>query len=129
MFVCADTVRHKIKIRSVIQSNSYNQRKRNYGTTKIPSQKIATLSWPHLKGVELADPTFLTPGSVDMLLGVKEYTQIIQEGIIKGPPGTPTCLKTYLGWIIFGEISNNKKDQTYVVFHHHHQPTTVLCWT
>ncbi|CAB3248302.1 unnamed protein product [Arctia plantaginis] len=76
-------------------------------TAKIPTQVITTNNWQHLEALNLADPSYHTPGSIDMLLGVKEYTSIIQQGIIKGPPGTPCAHQTSRGWIIFGEINTN----------------------
>ncbi|XP_045534341.1 uncharacterized protein LOC123721079 [Papilio machaon] len=87
-------------------------------TTMIPAKTINTQPWPHLKGLNLADPNYFTPGSIDLLLGVKEYAQILQQEFIKGPTGTPCAQKTSLGWILFGEIQTNPQD-TYLVMHHH----------
>ncbi|KAJ8722107.1 hypothetical protein PYW08_004509 [Mythimna loreyi] len=87
-------------------------------TTKIPTKTIINQTWPHIDGLNLADPSYLTPGSIDLLLGVKEYAQIIQPELIKGPPGTPTAQKTNLGWIIFGDICEKPENDTYLVMHH-----------
>lgn len=87
-------------------------------TTKIPTKTIVKQPWPHIDGLNLADPSYLTPGSVDLLLGVKVYAQIIQPDLIKGPPGTPTAQKTNLGWIIFGDIVEKPQNDTYLVMHH-----------
>lgn len=87
-------------------------------TAKIPTQVIINNNWQHLEGLNLADSSYLTPGPIDMLLGIKEYTHIIQEGIIKGAPGTPCAQQTSLGWIIFGEISTNIENKSFLVMHH-----------
>lgn len=87
-------------------------------TTKIPARTITTQQWTHLKGLKLADPSYFTPGSVDLLIGVKEIAQILENQYIKGPPGTPCAQKTSLGWILFGEISSKPTEDTYVVMHH-----------
>ncbi|XP_060800865.1 uncharacterized protein LOC132901873 [Amyelois transitella] len=86
-------------------------------TTSIPSETIQPRNWPHIAGLNLADPDYYTPGSVDLLLGVKEYVHIIEEGLIKGPIGTPIAQKTSLGWILLGD--NDKKSQrtTFLVTH------------
>lgn len=74
-------------------------------------------NWPHNQGLNLADPTYFTPGSIDVLLGVKEYAEILHNSLIKGPPGTTSAQKTSLGWILFGEIYTAQEDK-YVVMHH-----------
>lgn len=53
-------------------------------TTSIPSTKINVPSWPHLEGLQSADPDFLSPRSIDIILGANIYEQIIQSEIIKG---------------------------------------------
>ncbi|KAF9823352.1 hypothetical protein SFRURICE_001725 [Spodoptera frugiperda] len=55
-------------------------------TTKLPKLAVQT-DVQHLHCLELADPTYHLPGSVDLLLGVREYADILQAEIIKGPPG------------------------------------------
>ncbi|KAH9633864.1 hypothetical protein HF086_013753 [Spodoptera exigua] len=74
-------------------------------TTKIPSTAVPVTHWPHLEGLNLADPDYHKPGPIDLLLGVKEYAQLVQQQLIKGPPGSPCAQKTNLGWILFGEIN------------------------
>lgn len=87
-------------------------------TTKIPAKTIPTKHWPHLKGLRLADPTYFQSGKIDILLGVQEYAQIIQQDLIKGPPGTPCAQNTSLGWILFGQIYGKPTKDTYLVMHH-----------
>ncbi|TLM35117.1 hypothetical protein FEC24_19100, partial [Acinetobacter baumannii] len=87
-------------------------------TTKIPSKAVTVTHWPHLEGLNLADPDYFQPGSIDLLLGVKEYAQIVQPTLIKGPPGSPCAQETNLGWILFGEIDNNRENESFLVLHH-----------
>ncbi|XP_072946828.1 uncharacterized protein [Epargyreus clarus] len=89
-------------------------------TTHIPETKITRINkWSHLSGLNLADPDYSTSGTIDLLLGVKEYATMLQEGLIKGPPGTPCAQNTSLGWIIFGEISmkSDINENTSIVMH------------
>ncbi|KAJ8723487.1 hypothetical protein PYW08_003399 [Mythimna loreyi] len=86
-------------------------------TTKIPSKAVTVTNWPHLVGLNLADPDYHKPGPIDLLLGVKEYAQIVQQQLIKGPPGSPCAQETNLGWILFGEINNNLQEESFLVLH------------
>lgn len=90
-------------------------------TAKIPTKSLAVHNWPHLEGLHLADPSYCTPGSIDLLLGVKEYAKILQSDLIKGPPGSPCALKTGLGWILFGEVHSgeNCTQESNFIFTHH----------
>lgn len=71
-------------------------------TKFIPSDKVQTRDWPHLMGLELADPTYEESARVDLLIGADIYGLILQPGLRVGPVGTPIAQKTSLGWIISG---------------------------
>lgn len=76
-------------------------------TTSIPSCSHNKDSWSHLKSLTLADPEFHKTGTIDLIIGAEVYSQIIEEGIIKGVPNTPIAQSTKLGWIISGATSHN----------------------
>jgi len=63
-------------------------------TTLLPSLDISAESWSHLKGLQLADPQFSVPGNIDIIIGADLYGQILNEGLIKGPDGTPIAQYT-----------------------------------
>nr|XP_012234631.1 PREDICTED: uncharacterized protein LOC105679278 [Linepithema humile] len=81
-------------------------------TTTIPAREICQNSWLHLKGLQLADPLFSTPGPIDLLLGADVYGQILNEGVVKGQVNSPIAQSTTLGWIISGptgkEVSHRR---------------------
>jgi hypothetical protein len=52
-------------------------------TSSLPSFAVAEHSWPHLQGLQLADPDFLTPCHIDMILGADSYRLLIESDIIK----------------------------------------------
>lgn len=54
-------------------------------TAHLPSFSLKDPHWPHLDGLQLADPDFLTPGPVDMVLGASPTGLIINTDVIKGP--------------------------------------------
>ncbi len=58
---------------------------------------------PHLKGLQLTDPTFYLPDRIDLLLGENILTQLfVPPDISIGPEGTPSAWKTVFGWAIRG---------------------------
>ncbi|XP_072936558.1 uncharacterized protein [Epargyreus clarus] len=88
-------------------------------TTKLPTKSINIVDWPHLQNLQLADTAYYKSAPIDLLLGVKEFSAILQPGIIKGPPDTPCAQNTALGWILFGEIEDkNPNTQNLIVMHH-----------
>ena len=63
--------------------------------------------WPHLVGLQLVDPYFYSNDPIDLLLGVDFYQYIVEETIIKGPPGAPVATLTSLGWLLLCSSGNN----------------------
>ena len=86
-------------------------------TTSIPSTQINKPIWPHLKGLQLADPNFLSPRSIDLILGADIYGHIIENKVIKGPPHSPTAQFTKLGWIVSGPTDTNVSSNTSHSYH------------
>lgn len=74
-------------------------------TTSLPSFAVAEHSWPHIQGLQLADPDFLTPGHIDMILGADSYGLLIESDIIKGSEYEPIAQRTIFGWIVLGPTS------------------------
>ena len=64
------------------------------GTLKIP------------ENIRLADPTFSTPGRIDLLLSVQVTSDINSVGCISLGSGKPTAQKTLLGWVVSGRVLN-----------------------
>ena len=61
---------------------------------------------PHLKGLKLADPTFYSPGRIDLLIGENILARLLQPPDIQiGPQGTPSAWKTIFGWAIRGPFT------------------------
>lgn len=61
--------------------------------------------WDHIHGLELADPSHMKAGSIDILIGAEIYGEIILHGLRKGPRGTPIAQQTKLGWILSGSTT------------------------
>ncbi|XP_046966951.1 uncharacterized protein LOC124534960 [Vanessa cardui] len=76
----------------------------------LPTKKANVQLWPALAQLKLADPKFDVPNKIDLLLGAEVYSQILVEGLIKGPPGCPVAQNTHLGWILSGQIHSDHVD-------------------
>ncbi|XP_063630296.1 uncharacterized protein LOC134801610 [Cydia splendana] len=72
-------------------------------TRLLPEREIRGYTWPQLKDIQLADPTFNVPGRIDILLSAKIYAKIMDNGLIRGP-GDVIAQHTRLGWILSGDI-------------------------
>ncbi|XP_049886955.1 uncharacterized protein LOC126381514 [Pectinophora gossypiella] len=113
-----------VQIQIASRSEEFNLRVKAYVmskqlTTQIPTKTISTSNWSHLKGLVLADPHFNRRANIDLLLGVNEYAQIVQNDVIKGAPGMPCAQKTTLGWILFGEANiHSEGEESIMVMHH-----------
>ncbi|XP_012543645.1 uncharacterized protein LOC105841073 [Monomorium pharaonis] len=89
-------------------------------TTSLPSAKIEPHQWQHLNGLNLADPNYQSPGPIDLILGADVYVHLIEEGVIKGPEGTPITQHTKLGWIVSGPVNNNAQPSVAYAYHVSH---------
>ncbi|XP_045541610.1 uncharacterized protein LOC123723103 [Papilio machaon] len=76
----------------------------NKVTSLLPDRKIVVPMLPSLSCEVLADPSFGTPNKIDVLLGAEVYSQILLQGLIRGPPGYPLAQNTRFGWILSGEV-------------------------
>ncbi|XP_011859594.1 PREDICTED: uncharacterized protein LOC105557062 [Vollenhovia emeryi] len=73
-------------------------------TENLPQVYVDTTIWNVPRHIKLADPTFNTPGSIDLLIGGALFWQILCMEQIKLHNKLPTLQKTMLGWVVGGEI-------------------------
>ena len=74
-------------------------------------------SWPHLEGLQLADPKFFLPGSVDLILGADVYGSLLENRLRKGSEGSPVAQETKLGWIVSGPTTFKASSLERQVYH------------
>ncbi len=80
-------------------------------TTKIPSVSITDQHWSHLSNLERADPEFLKPGHVEILIGADTLNQILEPSpIIKGQSDEPLAIHTIFGWAFLGPASSQARN-------------------
>lgn len=89
-------------------------------TTVLPEKPVVIEIWPELRNLPLADPSFSTPNKIDVLLGADVFSDILLDGLVKGPPGLPIAQNTQLGWILSGRVTTSVTP-TMVRCNHVHQ--------
>ncbi|XP_071052911.1 uncharacterized protein [Onthophagus taurus] len=75
-------------------------------TSYVPKVQSKSIP-PELKTLDLADPEFNSNRKIDLILGVKFYSRIIQNNIRKFNNGFMVAQKTLFGWILFGSVSDS----------------------
>lgn len=59
-------------------------------------------SWPHLRGLPLADSDPTSSHPIHVLIGADLYGSLLLSDLRQGPIGTPTAQLTVFGWILSG---------------------------
>ena len=68
----------------------------------MPSVNLDTSFLNNLGFIKPADPTFHSPGPIDLLLGAGLWNDILLPGIITGTDNSPIGLNTIFGWVFLG---------------------------
>ncbi|XP_011859121.1 PREDICTED: uncharacterized protein LOC105556636 [Vollenhovia emeryi] len=84
-------------------------------TSILPSFEAEPEEWPHLRNLALADPDFLIPRPVDILIGADAYGQIIKPNIIRHSPLMPIAQLFIFGWLVLGPVN---REATRTSTHH-----------
>ncbi|XP_011858796.1 PREDICTED: uncharacterized protein LOC105556325, partial [Vollenhovia emeryi] len=84
-------------------------------TSILPSFEAEPEEWPHLRNLALADPDFLIPRPIDILIGADAYGQIIKPNVIRHSPLMPIAQLSIFGWLVLGPV---KKEATRTSTHH-----------
>lgn len=72
--------------------------------------------WPELMKLNLADPLFYQPRSVDLLLGSDVIPHLLQAGVKPPTTDRPGAISTTLGWVLFGPYSLRNQIKKHVSF-------------
>ncbi|XP_055923745.1 uncharacterized protein LOC129954096 [Eupeodes corollae] len=70
----------------------------------MPTLRLDTKQFGEFMDLELADPDFCEPGSIDVILGADVYGSLLYGEILQSSAGAPVAQHTHLGWIIFGRL-------------------------
>ncbi|KAL0884187.1 hypothetical protein ABMA27_016192 [Loxostege sticticalis] len=86
-------------------------------TSHLPGQRVSLDNWVELSQIYLADPQFDVPNKIDILLGAEVYSQILKDGVLRGPMGSPIAQCTTLGWVISGPVNTATDENRITVLH------------
>ena len=73
--------------------------------------------WCHISDLQLADPDFGSPGSVDILLGIDVFSSVVLHGRRFGPPGSPSAFETHFRWVLAGVVDVESPQRHIVSYH------------
>ncbi|KAL6419071.1 hypothetical protein ACFW04_011593 [Cataglyphis niger] len=76
-------------------------------TTYHGGTRVIRKTWPHIDGIELADPDFFAADPVEILLGADVCAAILQPGFRRGGQRQPVAQQTTLGWILSGSVGSS----------------------
>lgn len=69
----------------------------------------ASFEWPHVRGLDLADPDFAATDPIDVLLEADVYASILRDGLRRGSEFQPVAQNTIFGWILSGRFSSTEE--------------------
>ncbi|GFU58837.1 integrase catalytic domain-containing protein [Trichonephila clavipes] len=84
-------------------------------TCNLPNFIVSKFDWPHINGLQLADPSFYISRPVDMILGADVFFDLILYGKISGTKNQPSALNSKLGWLLSGKVSTACQSQKKVM--------------
>jgi hypothetical protein len=79
-------------------------------TGDLPVSRVDPDQWPHLKGLQLADPHFHLPKPIDILLGSDIFWNLLSDGKQSGPQDAPVAFNSKLGWLVAGPTSLSTRE-------------------
>ncbi|XP_018392758.1 PREDICTED: uncharacterized protein LOC108771854 [Cyphomyrmex costatus] len=85
---CLGKHKHSVKVSAIVLPRL---------TLYASVSSTSVRDWPHLRGLELADPEFCASDSINILLGADVLAEIIGSGIKKRGPYKPITQQTDLG--------------------------------
>lgn len=81
-------------------------------TSLLPATRLSPTEWVEIETLTLADPTYNTPGKIDMLLGAEVYAEILVDGIKKHSEENLMAQNTIFGWILSGRLSRENESES-----------------
>ncbi|XP_075262597.1 uncharacterized protein LOC142354231 [Convolutriloba macropyga] len=79
-------------------------------TSNLPSHQVNVSSWTKLQDLNLADPNFNQPSTVDLIIGAGHYEEFrIGDNRIKEPEKPITYRLSCFGWLVIGHASSTTK--------------------
>ena len=71
-------------------------------TSYTPRLPLLPGEWPHLRGLDYADPDPTSTSPIEIILGADLYGYVLREGLRQGTRDQPVAQNTIFGWILSG---------------------------
>eukprot|EP00102_Acyrthosiphon_pisum_P010971 XP_008179494.1 PREDICTED: uncharacterized protein LOC103308220 [Acyrthosiphon pisum] len=71
-------------------------------TGPTPQIPVTFGHWDHINSLSLADPSYNTPGPIDLLIGADLLPSVFLDGTRKGQVGEPLAMNSVFGWVLMG---------------------------
>ncbi|XP_022167349.1 uncharacterized protein LOC111031631, partial [Myzus persicae] len=78
-------------------------------TGSTPRVPVAFGHWDHINSLSLVDPSYNTPGPIDLLLGADLLPSVFLDGTRKGQVGEPLAMNSVFGWVLMGPTDLNDR--------------------
>ncbi|XP_065364313.1 uncharacterized protein LOC135957492 [Calliphora vicina] len=85
-------------------------------TGNLPNEYIDVSNLSFSLDFQLADPSFSTSGSVDILIGADFYPKIMSDGSRQKVIGDMIAHESHFGWILFGPVPSSRNKSTIRTF-------------
>ncbi|KMQ88503.1 pao retrotransposon peptidase superfamily [Lasius niger] len=86
-------------------------------TAKLPPYDATSRSWPHITGLQLADPDFACSGLINIIVGSDNYGSVILPGLAQGGTSSPVAQQTIFGWVLSGTITTDEVTSSTQAYH------------
>ncbi|XP_008179517.1 uncharacterized protein LOC103308231 [Acyrthosiphon pisum] len=75
-------------------------------TGPVPSERVWSDNWPHIHGLQLADPEYSETLPIEILLGADVFPHLFLGDKREGTAGQPIAMSTVFGWVLMGKTSS-----------------------
>ncbi|KRX86447.1 hypothetical protein T4E_10538 [Trichinella pseudospiralis] len=72
---------------------------------KIRQAPVKLSEWPHLSSLPVADQCEERTFTIDVLIGLDHYFNLVGGDVRRGPAGGPVAIHSQLGWILCGQTN------------------------
>ncbi|XP_003366727.1 zinc knuckle protein, partial [Trichinella spiralis] len=72
---------------------------------KIRQAPVKLSEWPHLSNLPVADQCEERTFTIDVLIGLDHYFNLVGGDVRRGPAGGPVAIHSQLGWILCGQTN------------------------
>ncbi|KAG8238077.1 hypothetical protein J437_LFUL018208, partial [Ladona fulva] len=77
-------------------------------TNQLPAREIIEMDLSLFSKLQMADPRFYQPETIDLILGADVYGQVVREGLQRFPQRQILAQNTALGWVISGPTKRSE---------------------